>query len=111
MPIGQDVHPILVPEGETESGDFVPLGLVSVRVPELDTNATVSIEGSFDDGATWQSAQDVAGDNFASWPVSAGNFILDGDPLARLVGVPRLRFVLGAAQSADVVFLISRGTL
>lgn len=111
MPVGFDAFNVTITAGQTVSGKFHSRGLLSVYVPALATNTTVKIQGTFDGGTTWKDIKDTTGAIVPTWASGAGDFIMDGDPLARCAGIPELRFVLGAAQAADVTFKVTTGVL
>jgi hypothetical protein len=73
--------------------------LLGVHVPTI-TSGLFEIEGSLD-GATWATVKDTSGAAVAQWATSTGGFICDADALARLVGIPYLRFKCSASQGAE----------
>jgi hypothetical protein len=73
--------------------------LLGVHVPTI-TSGTFEIEGSLD-GTNWATVKDTSGSAVAQWATSPGGFICDADALARLVGIPHVRFKCGASQGAD----------
>jgi len=83
----------------TESGavDMSGQTMLAILVPTLDS-ATLEIEGSFD-GTNFYDVKDTGGNQVGLWPASVGGFILDGDAVARFVGIPFIRFKTGAAQT------------
>jgi hypothetical protein len=89
-----------IAQSGTQSGavDMRGRTLLAVEVPTID-NGTFTIEGSID-GSVWRTVKDTAGAAVGQWAASTGAFICDGDAVARFVGIPFLRFVTGASQSA-----------
>lgn len=100
MPLVPQYPGCTIASGQTTSNSVSLIGqkIVSVRVPTIDSG-TFAIECS-DDDSTWVTMKDTSGTAVGSWTTSTGGFMLDGDVCARFMGVPYIRFVCGASQTA-----------
>ena len=80
-------------------------GRVNVNVTYTAGTGTVTLERSFDGGATWSSFLRDKGGNIAAWTAAApGNLVVDvGDERNTLI-----RLTLTAAAAATIVFRISQ---
>ena len=103
---GQDLRRTTIASGGTTSDglrlDDVTMGAISI--PPL-TACDLEIQANVD-GTNWQVVKDSSGNQVGKWTGTTGDFIVDADVAARLVGLPAIRFVSSVAQGALRTFTV-----
>lgn len=105
MPIAPQTLTATIASGDTTSNiiDLRGNKITSVYVPTMDS-ATLTIQCSYDGTTTTCKAmEDTAGNTIGQWTAQTYDCYLDGDTLARFMGVNYIRFVAGAAQNSGAV--------
>ena len=110
MPVGSSSFIRTIANAGTQSPriDMVGQRLVAIYVPTIDSG-TVRLQGSHD-GSTWADLKDTVPATL-QFAASTGDFWMDADYLARFAGIPFLRIVTGAVQTAarDFRVTVARG--
>lgn len=105
-----DPADVVIPEGETAATVFIgnpsEMGLV---VPALGTATTVTLKVGFEsDGSDAVGIVDQAGTAKLALASGSGGVAISSLELGAVLGYPFLTIVLGAAQAADVTFVLGR---
>jgi hypothetical protein len=107
MPIAVSQITRTIAIGQTVTPNINCIGhkLTAVYIPALGTSCTITIEAS-QDGLTYKNLKDTTPAIVGQWASSAGDFWLDGDSLARFLGIPHVRIKLGSVQAAAIDCII-----
>jgi hypothetical protein len=100
-----DIRSVTIANNGTESGELRvdDAIMLVIDIPTL-TSCNLEIQGKVD-GSNWRDINS-SGTQVAVWTSTTGNFIVDADVAARLVGIPAIRFVSSANQGAERTFTV-----